>query len=205
MATTTPNYGWPVPTDTDYVKDGAAAIEALGDAIDATVFALPTASGLTLINTQTIGTAVSSVEVTGAFSATYNNYRIIISGGGGSGDAYLGVRMGAASASYYRATSSTSYAGAPTYNGNSNTSHFNKVGFSNTSLSYLDCDLQNPFTAKNTTLSSRYIDLTAASGGDSGYVGGFLNDTSSYTAFTILPNAGTLTGGTIYVYGYQNS
>jgi hypothetical protein len=28
MATTTPNYGWPVPTDTDYVKDGAAAIEA---------------------------------------------------------------------------------------------------------------------------------------------------------------------------------
>jgi hypothetical protein len=40
MATTTPNYGWPVPTSTDYVKDGAAAIEALGDAIDATVFGL---------------------------------------------------------------------------------------------------------------------------------------------------------------------
>jgi hypothetical protein len=38
MATTTPNYGWPVPTSTDYVKDGATAIEALGDAIDASVF-----------------------------------------------------------------------------------------------------------------------------------------------------------------------
>lgn len=37
MATTTPIFGWPVPTSTDYVKDGATAIEALGDAIDATV------------------------------------------------------------------------------------------------------------------------------------------------------------------------
>lgn len=34
---TTPNYGWPTPADTDFVKDGAAAIRALGDAIDETV------------------------------------------------------------------------------------------------------------------------------------------------------------------------
>lgn len=37
MATTTPLNGWPVPTSTDYVKDGASAIEALGDAIDTSV------------------------------------------------------------------------------------------------------------------------------------------------------------------------
>jgi len=37
MATTTPNFGWPVPTSTDLVKDGATAIEALGDAIDASM------------------------------------------------------------------------------------------------------------------------------------------------------------------------
>jgi hypothetical protein len=34
MATTTPNFGWSVPTNTDLVKDGALAIETLGDAID---------------------------------------------------------------------------------------------------------------------------------------------------------------------------
>jgi hypothetical protein len=34
MATVTPNFGWPVPTSTDLVKDGATAMEALGDAID---------------------------------------------------------------------------------------------------------------------------------------------------------------------------
>jgi hypothetical protein len=37
MATTTPLNGWPVPTSTDYVKDGAVSIEALGDAIDTSV------------------------------------------------------------------------------------------------------------------------------------------------------------------------
>lgn len=35
MATTTPNFGWTVPTSTDLVKDGATAIETLGDGIDA--------------------------------------------------------------------------------------------------------------------------------------------------------------------------
>ena len=37
MATTTPNFGWPVPTSTDLVKDGATAIEALGDGVDASL------------------------------------------------------------------------------------------------------------------------------------------------------------------------
>jgi len=37
MATTTPSFGWPVPTSTDLVKDGATAIESLGDAIDSSL------------------------------------------------------------------------------------------------------------------------------------------------------------------------
>lgn len=40
MATTTPNFNWPVPTSTDLVKDGATAIEALGDSIDASLLDL---------------------------------------------------------------------------------------------------------------------------------------------------------------------
>lgn len=34
----TPEYGWPTPNDSDYVKDGAEAIRNLGDAIDSTVY-----------------------------------------------------------------------------------------------------------------------------------------------------------------------
>lgn len=37
MATTTPNFGWVVPTSTDLVKNGATAIETLGDSIDASM------------------------------------------------------------------------------------------------------------------------------------------------------------------------
>jgi hypothetical protein len=37
MSTVTPNFLWPVPTSTDLVKDGATAIEALGDSIDASL------------------------------------------------------------------------------------------------------------------------------------------------------------------------
>lgn len=37
MATVTPNFNWPVPTSSDLVKDGATAIEALGDSIDASL------------------------------------------------------------------------------------------------------------------------------------------------------------------------
>ena len=76
MATTTPNYGWPVPTSTDLVKDGATAIEALGDAIDATVFGLG-ASALTLLNTTTFS-AVASQSINDVFSATYDNYKIVL-------------------------------------------------------------------------------------------------------------------------------
>ena len=67
MATTTPNYGWPVPTSTDFVKDGATAIEALGDAIDATVYGLQRVGQVvsTLKNDTFSTTSTSFVDVTG--------------------------------------------------------------------------------------------------------------------------------------------
>jgi hypothetical protein len=37
MPTTTPSFGWPVPVSSDLVKNGATAIESLGDAIDASL------------------------------------------------------------------------------------------------------------------------------------------------------------------------
>jgi hypothetical protein len=57
MATTTPNFGWTVPTSSDLVKDGATAIETLGDSVDASF------AGLTL-NAQT-GTTYTAVKADG--------------------------------------------------------------------------------------------------------------------------------------------
>ncbi|CAB4163132.1 hypothetical protein UFOVP802_3 [uncultured Caudovirales phage] len=40
MATTSPIYGWPEPTSSDYVKNGATAITAMGNAIENTVYSI---------------------------------------------------------------------------------------------------------------------------------------------------------------------
>jgi hypothetical protein len=67
MATTTPNNGWAVPTSTDFVKDGAVAIETLGDAIDASV-----GTGL-LAWTTFVPTAAAGLTVgNGTFSTAYS-------------------------------------------------------------------------------------------------------------------------------------
>jgi hypothetical protein len=57
MATTTPNFGWTVPTSSDLVKDGATAIETLGDSVDASF------AGLT-VNAQT-GATYTAVKADG--------------------------------------------------------------------------------------------------------------------------------------------
>jgi hypothetical protein len=196
MATTTPNYGWPVPTSTDYVKDGATAIEALGDAIDATVFGL--GSGLTLIKTQTIGTTVASVNVTSAFSTTYDNYKIVISGGVASAADNLNFKLGASTTGYYSTRWGWRLANtAASFVDSNNGSNF-IGGAVTTNYINLNCELVNPFLAKYTLFNANFINETLYAS-----IGGEHRVATSYTDFTITPGSGTLTGGTISVYGYK--
>jgi len=197
MATTTPNYGWPVPTSTDYVKDGATAIEALGDAIDATVFGL--GSGMKLVKSQVIGSAVSSVTVTGAFSTTYENYKIIISGGVASVETSLRIQMGSAASGHYGGfVYTTATGGSLTSTGDNNTTRWNYCGGTNANGNNAVIELLAPFLSQNT-----YITAFPKYTNGYGTFNGVQIDSTSFTAFTLSPNSGTLTGGTIYVYGYQ--
>jgi len=199
MATTTPNYGWPVPTSTDYVKDGAAAIEALGDAIDATVFGLPTGA-LTLIKNQTIGTTVSSVTITGAFSATYDAYKVVISGGLASGSSNFNLVFGATTTGYVWGSIYNNYGASVVGGGSTTASNIDLIGNGTTAQLNFNVDVVNPFLAKPTQVNGFFIDPS-----NSGSTRGYLNNTTSYTDFKITPGSGTLTGGTVRVYGYANS
>lgn len=200
MATTTPNYGWPVPTSTDYVKDGATAIEALGDAIDATVFGLN--SGLVLVKTQTIGTTVSSVDVTDAFSATYDNYKILINGGVASTTVALSFQLGATATGYNVQTLYGTYANTPTAAGATNQTSVIRAGGATTSTINFSGEFLNPFLTKETYFNTTFIETSA---GGVGYTTGYQNSSTSFTSIKIIASGGTLTGGTVRVYGYKNS
>jgi hypothetical protein len=199
----TPNYSWPVPVATDLVKDGYAAIADLGDAIDATVYGLN--PGLVLIKTQTIGTAVSSVTVTGAFSATYDNYKIIVAGGSGSVTGDLLLSLGGITTAYYAQLQYNSYgATTPLAASTANSSSWNYAGTFSTNGIAMNLDVAAPFLSKFKSFEGSY-NILATAGGVSGSINGIQASTTSATAFTLTTSTGTLTAGTIRVYGYKNS
>jgi hypothetical protein len=295
MATTTPNFGWPVPTSTDLVKDGATAIEALGDSIDASLLDLKggtsgqvlaknsntdmdfiwvtdaagditgvtagtgisgggtsgtvtvtnsmataidakgdliggtgadtfarlavgtngqvltadsaettglkwasASSGLTLIKTQTIGSAVSSVTVSSAFNSTYDNYRVTITGGTSSGNEFY-LTFGSASSNYKYTQLISGWSNTLLTFGSSSASNIQafraSTGNQNTYM-----DIMSPNLTKITAVTG-----ASPASGQFHQVYGVLDDTTAYTAFTLTTGSGTFTGGEIRVYGYQNS
>jgi hypothetical protein len=155
--------------------------------------------GLWLVKSQTIGSGVSSVSVTGAFSADYDAYRIVVNGVDcTSPDTVVLMTLGSTTSGYY---GNLGYYKIGTGNGDlpiSNGAHWYvgiTDGETNTCFSY---DLFSPNQATR----------TAYYGGGWGYLStfttaGMLANTTQYTAFTLTAAAGTMTGGTISVYGYR--
>jgi len=197
----TPNYSWPVPVNTDYVKDGAEAIKDLGDAIDATVFGLPS-GGLTLITTATFS-AVSNFSVNSCFSATYNNYLII---GSTLTNALrdVGFRLRASatdSTTGYYGKELQNYAGAPVSKSNASAGFYQVANTTDQGL--VTVTIQNPFAAVKTSWFSNGI----AGGGGTFFCNQTSNThdvASSYDGFSLVPTTGTMTG-TLTVYGYRKS
>jgi hypothetical protein len=159
--------------------------------------------GLTLVTAQVIGSAVSSVAVTSAFSTTYDNYKIVISGGVASTSGAIGLKLGSTTTGYYYSGYNVTWTGTLNGNGTGNGSEFASVGHGNTAILTLNLELVNPFLADETMLYATKID--ASTGGSTNMVNGYLNNQTSYTGFTLTPASGTLTGGTIYVYGYAKA
>jgi hypothetical protein len=204
MAGQTTNYLFDYPTSTDYVKDGATAIETLADDVDATLFTALGGNypGLRLIKKQTIGTAVSTVSITNAFSATYDNYKIIVTGGVMAAENIWSIRMGATATNYYGSLTATAFStGAAVNAGYSNTTSL-FCGAGNNSSFNANIELNGPFLAKPTIIASTFSRILT--NGYAANVNGFLNDATSYTDFTLVTSS-SWTGGTIYVYGYGAS
>jgi hypothetical protein len=207
MAGQTTNYLFDYPSSTDLVKDGATNIQTLATDVDTTLFTALGGdyAGLRLIKTQTIGSAVATVNVTSAFSATYDAYRIIIAGGVSSADCYLRLKLGASTTGYSASMMYTASYTATTVSvaNDNNAAQFSTAGDGrNGQYLQMNLDLIGPGLAKFTRVGTN-IAYQSASG--AGIMSGIHGVATAYTDFTITPSTGTMTGGTIYVYGYGAS
>jgi hypothetical protein len=139
--------------------------------------------------------------VTDAFSATYDAYKIIWSGGIMSADTNLKMTIGNATTSYYGSLIYASYSGSGGVQeaSNNNLSQWNFSGGGATDGADASVELFNPFLTKTTEMQARIRYATVY-----GNFVGHLANINSYTSFAFTPNSGTMTGGTIRVYGYRN-
>jgi hypothetical protein len=154
--------------------------------------------GLTLISTATIGSAVSSATISSVFSSTYDNYLVTINSftNSATGSGYNLFRLDAGGTTDY--TTRGTYASGTT--DTSASSAAARMGVKSTGRQGLVLFLLGPNMAQNTLGW-----LGGPNGEFPGFYNVFINTSTQYTNFTVLPDSGTITGGTIRVYGFSNS
>lgn len=160
------------------------------------------AVGMWLVKRETIGTSVANFTVSGAFSTDYDDYRIVISGGSASADPFLNMTLGSTATNYYWTYLSRTYNNTAV-SAASTTGTFWHVGTGSTNGYSTVIDIRSPFLSRITTFNANDVYIVNSTAGAWYQYGGHLNNTTSYTAFTITASAGTLTGGTVSVYGYR--
>jgi hypothetical protein len=163
------------------------------------------AVGLWLIKEQAIGSAVTSVTITDAFPSDYDNFRIVVSGVTSSAQQNLlfqfvsgGVPVGGAnygSSGFYQvsgatlngifATNWTTWEVMPM-----NTSGTNHISFDLFVPNKAERSRANGFGGMNEVVSFFYTGVHQLA--------------TAYTDFRIVVTGGTITGGTIRVYGYRS-
>ena len=158
--------------------------------------------GLWLVKSQAVGSGVSSVVVSSCFSADYDNYLITVDNVDCSATdilTYLTFPTSTGSV-YFYSYLAYSMAGA------------NGSGFLNGGTVGLACGLTAPNNNMSQAITlydpfkASYTVMNTQSMGENFFLigGGVHRQASSQTGFTLTAGSGTMTGGTIRVYGYRN-
>ena len=187
---------------TTYTAGEVLTAESLNDNLAyAVTVPAATPGALVFISATTVGSAVASVTVSGAFSSTYDNYKITYTGGATSDpnpDTFM--TLGSANTNYYSVRSGYRYtAAALNFVDANNGVKWLVCGGASNQIA-MNIDVLAPNLAANTYFNGTF---NASSG--IAVTAGRQDSSTQFTAFTITPGTGTLTGGTIRVYGYSNS
>jgi hypothetical protein len=206
MATTTPNYGWDVPTSTDYVKDGATAIETLGDDIDSSLFSITGGKnvGYQYISSASFS-AASTVNVNSVFTSTYKSYVIYVYA---TGTAPAGIRI-----QYLKATvpQASGYYGGILYSnftGGQGQVPMNNVaqgtiGTIGTTGSFTRVEIGDPNQASGASNFTYGLFQSMYAQGGEQAVGGVLVASDTYDGFRLTTSTGTMTGS-VRIYGIRD-
>ena len=165
-------------------------------------------AGLVYVTSTTIGSAVSSVTVSNCFSSTYDNYRIVYMGGSASAAGNLVFQFGPSSVSgyntsYYQIVYYSLYNGTSNNNvaGSNNAATWPYIGYHDTDSVRFAADISNP----NLTEWASIYNCPYLAPASTGFAVGTHQSNGAFTDFTLSPASGTITGGTITVYGYRKA
>lgn len=228
MATTTPNFGWTVPTSSDLVKNGAVAIETLGDSIDASLVDLKggttgqvlskatntdmdftwiaaAAGGMTLLSTTTLSGA--STTISGISGAYTHLYGIIHGVTNATADGTLLMKINGSTTA---ASTSLQYTNGSSYNFEN---EFVRLNFDSAAYrptrtstgngwSFMIENYASTSIYKSFSCNGAWIRNSSANyGGMSG--GGAVNTTSAVTSLNFANDGGNFTAGTVLLYGVE--
>jgi hypothetical protein len=161
------------------------------------------AVGLWLVKSQPIGAGASNVVVTNAFSTDFDNYKITLTGGVGTGIANYSCVLGSTATGYFSSRiKNQPNNGSVVGNGIDNSTSWGYFGQGNTGWINVNCDVLNPFLARTTVYNGSYM-IENGSNSEIGTTQGFQTSTTSFTGFTITFGGTTVTGATLRVYGYR--
>jgi hypothetical protein len=159
-------------------------------------------SGLVYVTSTTVGSAVSSVTIQNCFNTSFDAYKCVLSNVDGSaGTSAIVLQLvdsgGTAATTNYSQTGIYLTYASTTVNG-LNASVWD-MGLSATNYGGA-FELFNPFLSVST-----YYNVISADDTYLRVYGGKHTTASSYTGIKLAPNSGTMTGGTITVYGYRKA
>jgi hypothetical protein len=161
--------------------------------------------GLFIVKSQTVGSGVSSVTVTGAFSSDFDDYLITINTVVSANQPNLGLRLGATASGYAYAGHYQNFTGgALTVDSTTSATYLNIGACGNGTSGSGRVNYHATVKSPNLAQPSFHVSSNGSLAWTNFYTG-YINNSTQYTALTILPTSGTITGGTVRVYGYRNS
>jgi hypothetical protein len=159
--------------------------------------------------TETAITNSATISINNCFTSTYSNYRIVISGAKhattGTG---ISIKLRASgtdtSTGYYYGQLFATYAGVSGVGGGANQAAYDTQIIVEFQSTFGAIDIMGPQAAIQTGFMNFGCDTRT--GGAARFTTGYLNNTTQYDGFTVLPNTGSFAAaGKIYVYGYRQA